>query len=216
MDQYLTSLNEIETRLAASDRWIDIPLKKQDYSQLNLDVTSDGDPAEFYKTMYELIALAFDADITRTVTFMLNREDGMGISDTFPIRLGLSTTHHRLSHATDKDGQLDFSRYDLFLSQQLAHFLQKLTDYKDRSGSVLDNTIVMFGSGASTTHNVHNIPTMIAGGGAMRIKHGVYWKDGDKETRMTNVHLSILRSMGLEEASFSDSTGTLSNSIFGI
>ena len=216
MDQYMTSLNEIETRLAASDRWIDIPLKKQDYSQLNLDASNDGDPAEFYKTMYELIALAFDADITRTVTFMLNREDGMGISDTFPIRLGLSTTHHRLSHATDKDGQLDFSRYDLFLSQHLAHFLQKLTDYKDRSGTVLDNTIVMFGSGASTTHNVHNIPTLIAGGGAMRIKHGAFWKDGDRETRMTNVHLSILRSMGIEEPSFSDSTGTLSNSIFEV
>jgi hypothetical protein len=166
--------------------------------------------------MYDLIALAFDADITRTVTFMLSREDGMGISDTFPIRLGLSTTHHRLSHATDKDGQLDFSRYDLFLSQQLAHFLQKLTEYKDRNGPVLDNTIVMFGSGASTTHNVHNIPTLIAGGGAMRVRHGAYWKEGDHEMRMTNVHLSILRTMGMDEASFSDSTGTISDSIFPV
>jgi hypothetical protein len=216
MDQYLTSLNEIETHLAADDRWIDVPLKRQDYSGLDLDATNDGDPAAFYRTMYDLIALAFDADITRTVTFMLSREDGMGISDTFPIRLGLSTTHHRLSHATDKEGQLDFSRYDLFLSQQLAHFLQKLTEYKDRNGAVLDNTIVMFGSGASTTHNVHNIPTLIAGGGAMRVRHGAYWKEGDHEMRMTNVHLSILRTMGMDEASFSDSTGTISNSIFPV
>ena len=56
--------------------------------------------------MFDLIALAFDADITRSVAFMLNREDGMGISDTFPLKLGLSKTHHNLSHATDKEGQL--------------------------------------------------------------------------------------------------------------
>ncbi len=52
--------------------------------------------------MFDLIALAFDADITRPVAFMLNREDGMGISDTFPLRPGLAQTHHRLSHASDK------------------------------------------------------------------------------------------------------------------
>ncbi|MEO8129644.1 MAG: DUF1552 domain-containing protein, partial [Bryobacteraceae bacterium] len=122
MDQYMTALDEVETRLIAGEKWIDIPLKKQDYSNVNLDATNEGEPAEFYKAMFDLIALAFDADITRSVAFMLNREDGMGISDTFPLRLGLGQAHHRLSHAADKQGQLDFSRYDLFLSQQLAHF----------------------------------------------------------------------------------------------
>src|SRR6202035_2174937 len=104
MDRYMNSLDEVEARLVASDKWIDIPLKKQDYSMLNLNATSEGDPAEYYRNMFDLIALAFDADITRTVTFMLNREDGMGIGDTFPLKLGLSNTHHNLSHATDKDG----------------------------------------------------------------------------------------------------------------
>ncbi len=212
MEQYLTSLNEVESRLAASEKWIDIPLKKQDYSHLKLDATNEGDPSEYYQTMFDLIALAFDADITRSVAFMLNREDGMGISDTFPLKLGLSKTHHNLSHATDKDGQLDFAKYDLFLSKQLAHFFTRMNEYKDRSGSVLDNTIVLYGSGASTTHNPHNLPTMIAGGANMGLKHSGYWKDG--ETRMSNVYLSILRSMGIEQESFSDSTGTVSNSIF--
>ncbi len=212
MDQYLTSLNEVESRLAASEKWIDIPLKKQDYSHLNLDATNEGDPSEYYQTMFDLIALAFDADITRSVAFMLNREDGMGISDTFPLKLGLAKTHHNLSHATDKEGQLNFAKYDLFLSQQLAHFFARMNEYKDRSGSVLDNTIVLYGSGASTTHNPHNLPTMIAGGANMGLKHSGYWRSG--ETRMSNVHLSILRSMGIEQESFSDSTGTVSNSIF--
>lgn len=212
MEQYLTSLNEVESRLAASEKWIDIPLKKQDYSHLNLDATSEGDPSEYYQTMFDLIALAFDADITRSVAFMLNREDGMGISDTFPLKLGLSKTHHNLSHATDKEGQLDFARYDLFLSRQLAHFFARMNEYKDRSGSVLDNTIVLFGSGASTTHNPHNLPTLIAGGENMGLKHCGFWRSG--ETRMSNVYLSILHSMGIEQESFSDSTGTVSNSIF--
>jgi hypothetical protein len=144
---------------------------------------------------------------------MLNREDGMGISDTFPLKLGLSKTHHNLSHATDKEGQLQFAKYDLFLSQQVAHFLEKLNSYKDRDGSVLDNTIVLFGSGASTTHNPRNIPTLIAGGNNLGLKHGTYWQNG--ETRMSNVYLSILRSMGIEQETFADSTGTLSGSIFG-
>ena len=212
MDQYLTSLNEVESRLIASERWIDIPLKKQDYSHLNLDATSEGEPAEYYRNMFDLISLAFDADITRSVAFMLNREDGMGISDTFPLKLGLSKTHHNLSHAEDKEGQLQFAKYDLFLSSQIAHFLESLNRYQDRNGSVLDNTIVLFGSGASTTHNPRNLPTLIAGGANMGLKHGVHWKNG--ETRMSNVYLSILRSLGIEQESFADSTSTLSNSIF--
>ena len=212
MDQYLTSLNEVESRLIASEKWIDIPLKKQDYSHLKLDATSEGEPAEYYRTMFDLIALAFDADITRSIAFMLNREDGMGISDTFPLKLGLSKTHHNLSHATDKEGQLHFAKYDLFLSNQIAHFLGKLDGYQDRNGSVLDNTIVLFGSGASTTHTSVNLPTLVAGGANMGLKHGAYWKNG--ETRMANMYLSILRSLNIEQESFADSTGTLSGSIF--
>ncbi len=212
MEQYLTSLNEVESRLIASERWIDIPLKKQDYSHLNLEATSEGEPSEYYRNMFDLIALAFDADITRSVAFMLNREDGMGISDTFPLKLGLSKTHHSLSHATDKDGQMQFGKYDLFLSQQVAHFLGKLSEHKDRDGSVLDNTIVLFGSGASTTHNPRNLPTLVAGGSNMGLKHGTYWRKDD--SRMSNMYLSILRSMGIERESFADSTGTLTGSIF--
>jgi hypothetical protein len=212
MDQYLTSLDEIESRLTASEKWIDIPLKQQDYSHLNLDATSEGEPRDYYRNMFDLIALAFDADITRSVAFMLNREDGMGISDTFPIKLGLNRTHHNLSHAEDKDGQLAFARYDLFLSEQVAHFLDRLKQYKDREGTVLDNTIVLYGSGASTTHNPTNLPTLIAGGANMGLKHGTHWRKPN--TPMSNLYLSILRSMKIDEPSFSDSTGVVHDSIF--
>jgi hypothetical protein len=212
MDQYLASLNEIESRLIASEKWIDIPLKQQDYSQLNLDASPEGEPAEYYRNMFDLIALAFDADITRSVAFMLNREDGMGISDTFPLKLGLTRTHHNLSHAGDKDGQLQFAKYDRFLSEQLGHFFGRLSQYQDRQGSVLDNTIVLYGSGASTTHWPRNLPTLVAGGGNMGLKHGTYWRQG--ENRMSNLYLSILHTMKIEQASFADSTGTLANNVF--
>jgi hypothetical protein len=213
MEQYMTSLDEVEGRLVASEKWIDIPLKKQDYSHLNLDATNEGDPAEYYRNMFDLIALAFDADITRTVSFMLNREDGMGISDTFPLKLGLSKTHHNLSHATDKQGQLDFAKYDLFLSKQIAHFLDRLNGYQDRNGAVLDNTIVMFGSGASTTHNNHNLPTLIAGGTNLGLKHGQYWR-AETEARMSNLYVSVLRALEVEQETFSDSTGALTSPVF--
>ena len=212
MDQYLTSLGEVESRLIASQRWIDVPLKQQDHSHLDLDVTNEGEPREYYRNMFDLIALAFDADITRSVAFMLNREDGMGISDTFPLKLGLERTHHSLSHAGDKVGQLAFAKYDLFLSEQLAHFFGRLQQYRDHDGSVLDNSIVLYGSGASTTHNPTNLPTLIAGGANMGLRHGAYWRQG--ETRMSNLYLSILRSMGIPQRRFADSTDVLRHSIF--
>lgn len=212
MDQYLTSLDEIESRLTASEKWIDIPIKRQDYSHLNLDATSEGEPREYYRNMFDLIALAFDADITRSVAFMLSREDGMGISDTFPIKLGLKGTHHNLSHAEDREGQLNFAKYDRFLAEQIAYFLGRLKHYHDVGSSVLDNTIVLFGSGASTTHNPTNLPTLVAGGANMGLRHGTYWRKPN--TLMSNLYLSILHSMGIEAPSFSDSTGVLSDSIF--
>ena len=66
----------------------------------------------------------------------------------------------------------------------------------------------MFGSGASTTLNFHNLPTLVAGGANMGLKHGIYWR-GEGETRMSNVHVSILRALGVGQESFSDSTGTV-------
>ena len=212
MEQYLTSLNEFERRLEASEKWIDIPLKKQDYSHLDLDASPETDPQSYYRTIFDLMALAFDADITRSITFMMNREDGMGISDTFPLKLGMRHTHHNLSHKDDKDGLLEWAKYDHFLSEQVAYFLGRLNEFKDNNGSVLDNSIVLFGSGASTTHKNVNLPTLVAGGANMGLKHRQYWKSGD--TRMTDMYLSILHSMGIAEESFGDSRATLSNSIF--
>ncbi len=73
---------------------------------------------------------------------------------------------------------------------------------------------MLFGSGASTTHTPRNLPTLIAGGANMGLKHGTYWRNG--ETRMSNMYLSILRSLGIGRESFADSTSTLSGSLFKV
>jgi hypothetical protein len=163
--------------------------------------------------MLDLIALAFDADITRSVTFMMSREDGMGISDTFPLKLGMSQTHHSMSHKKDPAGVTEWAKYDRFLSEQLAYFLKRMNEFQDNEGSVLDNTIVLYGSGASTTHKNTNLPTLLAGGARMGLKHGQFYEGGGQ---MTDMYLSILHSMGIGEASFGDSRGTLGNSIFAV
>lgn len=77
---------------------------------------------------------------------------------------------------------------------------------------MLDNSIVLYGSGCSTTHWPKNLPTLVAGGANMGLKHGVYWRDG--ETRMSNLYLGILRALKVEESSFADSTGVINNAIF--
>ncbi len=211
MDQYLTSLNEFEDRLRASEKWLNVPIKKQDYSHLDLNVDTSSEPSKYFKTMFDLISLVFDADITRSVSFLLHREDGMGISDTFPIKLGLKSTHHNLSHYSDKKGMLEFAKYDLFLSKQLSHFLNQMDSTMENNGSLLDNTIVLYGSGASTTHKNTNLPTLIAGGSNMGLNHGQFIRS---KSRMTNMYLSIMQSMGISVDQFGDSNGTLTGSIF--
>lgn len=214
LSQYLTSLNELENRIKSNERWTGIPLKKQDYSRLDFDYDIEQEPMQYYKTMFDLIALTFDADLTRSVVFMLNREDGMGISDTFPIKLGLKHSHHNLSHAGDPSGQLNFAKYDQFLSKCVGHFLERLKSYKDVKGNLLDNTMVLFGSGASTTHNPRNLPTLLAGGKNMGIKHGTHYrKDGE---RMCNLYLSIMNAMGLDVETFGDSTKPVDAGIFNL
>lgn len=214
LDQYLTSLAELESRIEASERWIDIPLKKQDYGGLKLDASpEDPTPESYYQVMFELIALAFDADITRSVAFMLTREDGMGISDTFPAKLGLGHGLHKLSHAQDKEGQLAFAKFDLFLAKQLAHFFGRLESFKDARGTLLDNSIVLYGSGASTTHNSTNLPTLVAGGANMGLKHGQFVKYGEP-MRMSNMYLSILHAMQIKVPAFADSTEPLKDGVF--
>ena len=137
----------------------------------------------------------------------------MGISDTFPLKLGLGATHHNLSHAGDRDGLLAFAKYDRFLAEQLAFFLGRLAAAPEHGASVLDHTLVLYGSGCSTTHWPRDLPTLVAGGSRLGLAHGRSVRDGER--RMANLYVSILRSLGIEQESFADSTGPLGDPVFG-
>ena len=106
---------------------------------------------------------------------------------------------------------LEFAKYDLFLSKQLSHFLNQMDSLHENNGSLLDNTIVLYGSGASTTHKNTNLPTLVAGGSNMGLKHDQFIRN---KSRMTNMFLSIMHSMGINADQFGDSNGTLTGSIF--
>ena len=98
MDEYLESVSSLEKKVERSEAWLDTAVKKGDTSKLELDVNIKTAPAEYYHTMFDLISLVLEADITRTVTFMMSREDGMGIADTFPTTVFGYNGHHAMSH----------------------------------------------------------------------------------------------------------------------
>jgi hypothetical protein len=214
LDEYLTSIREIEDRVDRYERWLDIPLKKVDTSHIQLDLDPAAAPGEYYRTMFDLFALAFETDLTRVTTFMMSREDGFGIADTFPTLLYKTLAHHALSHGVSKGekgggGWLNWSRYDKFIADQVAHFLKRLDEIEDPNGKVLDNTVVLFGSGCSTTHNVKNIPLLLAGGKNLGLAHGRHLNYSQDKPKYSNLHLSLLHAMGIEQESFADSTGTI-------
>ena len=165
--------------------------------------------------MFDLIALAFDADITRSVTFMLNREDGMGISDTFPLKLGLSKTHHNLSHA-DGQGRATGFRQVRPVPEPAVGALLRTSDRvpgPQRQRARQHDRAVR----QRREHDAQSAQP--ADADRRRRQHGPQARapTGEHgETRMSNVYLSILRSLGIEQESFADSTGTLSGSIFSV
>jgi hypothetical protein len=103
---------EVESRLTRAEAWIDKPLPKVDADRLNLEVSPDG-PADFIRTMFDLIVLAFETDTTRVAPYQISAEDGVGVCERFPIILGLGKGHHALSH----DDIANWAKYDRFLRQ---------------------------------------------------------------------------------------------------
>jgi hypothetical protein len=207
LGEYLDTLSDIEDRIERAESWIGKPVKKSDASHLRLGVVQ-ANPAEYIRTMYDLIVLAFQTDATRVVTYMIAREDGMGLGDKFPvIALGLKG-HHSLSHDQNEGAFERWARYDQFLTQQFAYFLKRMSETRDEHGTLLENTIVLYGSACSTTHNARNYPLVLAGGQNMGLKHGRFRRFSE-HIPLTNLFVSLLNAVGVPASSFSDSTGRL-------
>jgi hypothetical protein len=209
IDEYMTSVSEIESNIKRTEEWLDIPMKKVKIDHINFGIKQSA-PKEYIRTMYDLIALAFEADITRVVTYMIAREDGMGFGDKFPVITFKFKGHHGISHDHSKGGYERQARYDQFLIEQFAYFVDKLSKIKDENGPILDSTMAMFGSACSGTHNARNYPTVIAGGQNLGLKGGQFLKFPEK-IPMANLFVTMLNQLGNPVEKFADSTGDLTD-----
>ena len=208
LDEYLNSVHEIEQRIQRTESWLGTPVPAVDPESLNLESRQDA-PKDYIRTIYDLMFLAFQTDTTRVATFQVSQEDGKGVSDKFPaVALGLNG-HHGLSHGTGKDkGYEKWALYDQFLADQLAYFLKRLKSEQESEGSLLDHTMVLFGSATSTTHNANNYPLVLAGGGKLGCHHGEFRKYTD-QTPLANLFVTMLNRMDLPVDRFADSTGSM-------
>ena len=213
LDEYLTSLNQVEKQLTRNEKWLDVPMKEFDASLINLDVDPTAAPEDYVRSMMDLIILGFQTDATRVISYLMAREDGMGFGDNFPkIALGLQG-HHTISHDKATGHWEDWGRLDRWYAKQFAYFINKMKNTKDIHGSLLDNTLILYGSACSTTHNARNYPLILAGGSKMGVNHGEYTVFDEKQERLSNLYLNMLNRLDVNTDSFSDSTGKLSTSI---
>jgi hypothetical protein len=213
LDEYMTSLDQVEKQLNRNEQWLDVPMKDFDASLINLDVDPTAAPDDYVRSMMDLMILGFQTDATRVISYMMAREDGMGFGDNFPkIALGLQG-HHTISHDKATGHWEDWGRLDRWYARQFAYFIDKMKNTKDVHGSLLDNTLILYGSACSTTHNARNYPLILAGGSMMGLQHGTYTKFEEKEERLSNLFVSMLNRLDIETEQFSDSTGRLSTSI---
>jgi hypothetical protein len=201
--EYLDTVREIERRIQLAERL--------SASQLDVPPSPTGIPddhEEHTKLMFDLMAVAFQADITRVSTFMMAREVSYR---TFP-KLGISEAFHPASHHQNSPTRLEaLAKINTFHVSLVAHLLDRLKATPDGDGTLLDHSLILYGSAMSNS-NIHNhkpLPVLIAGGAGGKLKGGRHLKYPEN-TPMANLLLSILHKAGVEEPSVGDSTGPLS------
>lgn len=173
LEQYLTSVREIEIRTQRADDWLDKPRPKIDKaaaSQLDRDVPLEQ-LGEFLRTMYDVIVLAFQTDSTRVATFMTGDE---GTGPAVP-EIGINFGRHALSHHNgNKEMLANLSASDAFNVEQFSYFLDRLGEVRDADGPLLDTTMALYGGGMAYghSHGNANLPLVLAGGKGLGIKHG--------------------------------------------
>jgi hypothetical protein len=162
---------------------------------------------EHVRLMFDLQAVAFASDVTRVFSFKLSRD---GTSRTYP-ESGNNQAFHPCSHHQDKEDKIvEFAKINKYHVGMLPYFLDKLKNTPDGEGTLLDNTMVLYGSpmGNSNLHNHKRCPLLLAGHAGGKLKGGLHLKAAD-ETPMANVMLSMLHTLGLDDMkSFGDSTAT--------
>ena len=205
MTQYLENAREIERRIQRAEQ-----------SQGDEDLTLPARPAgvpfdyeEHIKLMYDLMALAYQADVTRVMTFMISREVS---NRTYP-QVGVTDGHHAISHHQNRAEKMEKNvKIQTYNISQFGYFLDKLRNTPDGDGSLLDHAVLLYGSNMSNSnaHDHFPLPNLVIGGAAGRMKGGRHLKYTD-HTPMTNLLVTMLDKVGVKQESLGDSSGLLTN-----
>ncbi|MEO1618190.1 MAG: DUF1552 domain-containing protein [Planctomycetota bacterium] len=202
MDEYFTGVREIEQRIER--------IEQEDSAALpDLEVPYGRPEAfrEHARLMYDLMAVGFQTDTTRVATFMLDTAGG----NRRYTELGISDSHHGMSHHRHKKDLIEnLTKIDRYLVEQFGYFLKKLDSTRDAAGSLLDQSMVLYGSGISdgNKHRHSDLPIVLAGSAGGQIETGRYL-DAGEECPMANLFLTLLDLMGTPAESIGDSTGRL-------
>ena len=234
LQQYLDSVRDTEVKLTKARRWLDTPLPQVDSSKLDLEC-GPAEARQYFKTMYDLIYLAFLSDSTRVATYQLGRENGEGPHDLLSRAVGLGGAHGLTHSVKKKNGWQNLGTYNRYQMEEFGRFVKKLKDTPEPTGNgtLLDNTFAMHGSASSSFHLSRNYPIVSAGGKNLGFKNGRYlqyvnllkdgslpgagvisdsgWRGVAKEEDQALGHLfvSILQRLGVETDTFAGCTGTL-------
>jgi hypothetical protein len=202
LDEYLDAVREIERR---------IEMAEHDSKQFTPTIEKPaGVPVEFadhVRLMFDLMTLAFQADLTRVSTFMICRE---GSTRTYR-EIGVSDAHHPLTHHRNNPEWIEkVTKINCFHLEQFAYFVNKLKTTTDGDGTLLDRMMVVYGSGlADGNQHTHNdLPVVLAGAGSGALRPGRHVRY-PKETPMTNLYVAMLDHMGVTPEHIGDSTGEL-------
>jgi hypothetical protein len=201
LDEYFSSVREIEQRIARSQA------ESKQLAKPTLPEPSGipKDTDEHIRLMYDLLVVAFQTDSTRVATYMLANE---GSNRSYPM-VGVNEGHHQLSHHQNKDDIVaKIRKIDHYLVERFAEFLGKLDAIPEGNGTLLDHSMIVYGSAISdgNRHQHHDLPILLAGKGSGTIaagRHIVY----PSETPLNNLYLSLLDRMGAGVERFGDSTG---------
>lgn len=204
LSEYLDSIRDVEQRIQQAEQHSDDAL-------IELPERPRGTPDAFeehVKLLFDLQVLAYEADVTRICSMLLTREQ---TARTYP-NIGVPDGHHAVSHHRDDPALMEKkSKIDTYHIQLLDYYLERLKATPDGDGSLLDHAMILYGSGLANPnlHTHYDLPLLLAGSGAGRLKSGRHLKFGT-DTPMTNLLLTMLDKVGVPLDRLSDSTGLLS------
>jgi hypothetical protein len=202
LDEYFTSVREMEVRLAKAEEWINKPKPKVEEKQPQ-DVADEKDTIARMRLLFDLVPLAIQTDSTRVITILVQ-----GRNDVPPVP-GVSIDHHNLSHHGQDENKI--KQLKLIEEAEFKAFgdlLAAMKAKKEAGGSVLDSTMVLLGSnlGNANSHDTRNLPLVLAGGG---FKHGQHLAlDQKNNVPLSNLFVQMLNRFGIEDETFGTSTST--------